>query len=417
MDRSNTLDFNGGDSGPVPLHPSILSGAGALLLLAWMLMAGVSTFAVHLYWRHVARKLDAPWASGVAVIIPVRGSAGPEPEARLARFLASCLAQRGAGFRLIFAVEDLDDPAAGTLAQLAAAAPDVALVVAGRATMRGQKVHNQLAALATLHEGDRFIAFADADVVLAPDWLAQLLRPLLVGRAHVASGYRWILPADHHVASRLCALMDWGVATAGRSRRWNLCWGGSMAIDAAALARVDLPRAWALSLLDDIVLTRAVWRAGMTVHAPHQVLVPSPASHGWRSLFEFGRRQHLLVRVHAPGHWWLAGMTLLVPVAGCAAAVAAAGQGVWLALGVPAAALLLQQWRASLRVGIARRVLPGWCAQQSADLVRTDRWLLPIASIVHLAIWLSSAVGRELTWAGRHYRLTGFARVELLAET
>ncbi len=394
-------------------HPSTALAVGTLLSLAWMLVAGLSTYSVLLYRRHVARRLEVPAGNDVAVIIPVRGR--PGAQARLDRLVAGCLAQQGVAFRLVFAVESLQDPAATTLAKLADETPNVTLVVAGVATQRGQKVHNQLAALATLTGNDRFIVFADADVELPADWLVQLLRPLLLGRAQVASGYRWILPDDRHVASRLCALLDWGIATAPRARRWNLCWGGSMAIDAAALARIDLQRAWAHTLLDDIVLTRAARRAGIAVHAPHHVLVPSPVRHDISSLFEFGRRQYLLVRVHAPGHWWLAGFVLLVPVAGALACVVAAAAGNWPMLAWPLAALALQQVRATLRVDIARRVLPPAQARRSAELVRSSRWLLPLAPLIHLAIWLTSAIGRELTWAGRRYRLLGFARVAIVA--
>ncbi len=397
----------------MPFHPSTAFAVSTLLSLAWMVVAGLSTYGVLLYRRRVARPLDAPVGSDVAVIIPVRGRVGAQYG--LERFLAGCLGQQGVSFRLVFAVESLNDPAAPTLARLAATLPNVNLVVAGPAVERGQKVHNQLAALATLTAADRFIVFADADVELSADWLAQLLRPLLLGRAHVASGYRWILPDDRHVASRLCALLDWGIATAPRARRWNLCWGGSMAIDAAALARIELSQAWAHTVLDDIVLTRAARRAGIAVHAPHHVLVPSPVRHDISSLFEFGRRQYLLVRVHAPGHWWLAGFVLLLPVAGAAAGVVAAVGGDWLAVAWPLVALALQQVRATLRVDIARRVLPPAQARRSAELVRSSRWLLPLAPLVHLGIWLTSAIGRELSWGGRRYRLLGFARVAIVA--
>ncbi len=384
----------------------------ALLLLGWMLIAAVATYGTHLYRGRVARKFDAPEGAGIAVLIPIRGTAWQG--AALERFLASCLAQRGVSYRLIFAVEGADDPAAAPIAALAAREPRVSLVQAGRATRRGQKIQNQLAALATLRPEDRLVVFADADVVLAPDWLAQLLRPLLLGRAELASGYRWILPADEAAASRFCALMDWSVATAARSRRWNLCWGGSIAISREALDRLDLPRLWDRALLDDIVLTRAARRAGIAVHAPHQVLVPSPVRHDFRSLFDFGRRQYLLVRVHAPLHWALAGVTLIVPVVAALVAIGEAWQGDVLAIACLIVALGLQQLRASLRVDIARRVLPPEQAARSAALMRRDRWRLPAAHLLHLAIWLTSAFGGTMTWAGIRYRLLGPGQVEII---
>jgi cellulose synthase/poly-beta-1,6-N-acetylglucosamine synthase-like glycosyltransferase len=383
-----------------------------LLLFAWMVTALLATFATHLYWRQVIREPTPPPVSGVAVLIPIKG-AHPQDAAR-ERFLASCLAQQGVSYRLIFAVESKADPAAAAIARLAAHHPRVTLVVAGLATERGQKVHNQLAALATLRPDDRFVVFVDADLVLAPEFLARLLRPLVHGAVELASGYRWILPADDRFASRLCALMDWSVATAPRSRRWNLLWGGAMAISRSALDRIDLRRCWATTLLDDLVLTRAARRLEMVVDTPRQVLVESPVSHDLRSLFDFGRRQYLFVRVHAPRHWLLAGVTLMVPALAAAVALPAAIDGDMLALGCIVLSLLMQQLRAALRVAIAGRVLPTEPAVRSAALSRRNRWMLPLAHLVHLAIWLTSAFGSTMTWAGTRYRLLGPGRMEIL---
>ena len=386
--------------------------APVLLMLGWMLIALLSSLGVWDYWRGVAVKRDAPAATGVAVLVPIRGAA--DRDWAQARFLDSCLTQRGVSYRLIFAVESLADPAAAALARLAASDARVSLVVAGRATRRGQKVQNQLAALATLGSEDRFVVFADADTVFAPEWLAQLVRPLALGRAQLSSGYRWILPADDHPASRLCALMDWGIATAMRSRRWNLCWGGSMAITRAALERIDLPRCWDQAVDDDLVLTSAARRAGMEVHATPMVLAPSPVRHDWASLVDFGRRQYLFVRVHAPLHWSLAGFTLAVPMLGALAAIQAVLQGRYLALAPLLLALALQQVRAELRLGIARRVLPADEAAQSGAILRRGRAAAPAAHLLHLAIWLTSAVGSTMTWGGVRYRLLGPGRVEII---
>jgi cellulose synthase/poly-beta-1,6-N-acetylglucosamine synthase-like glycosyltransferase len=386
----------------------------ALLLIAWIVIALVATYGTYTYWARVAQKVELPAASGVVVLIPVKGS--PGGAAALERFLASCLGQRGIDYRLIFAVESPDDAAAAPIARLARENPRVSLVIAGQATVRGQKVHNQLAALATLRPEDRFVVFADADVVLDPHWLAQLLRPIVLGYAELTTGYRWILPSDDRFASRACALIDWRVATSPRSPHWSLCWGGSMAMTRDVLDRLDLPRVWNNALLDDLVLTRTARHAGVLLGDAVRVLVPSPVSHDMASLFDFGRRQYLLLRVHAPWHWWLSGITLVVPALAGGAALVMAAQGSMVAVACLAVALALQQLRAQLRIGIAWRVLPGH-ARQSAMVLRRDRWLLPAIHMLHLAIWLTSMCGRTMTWAGKRYRLLGFGRVEIVGRS
>jgi len=233
-------------------------------MFGWLVIAGLLISGLYIHVRRVARRLASPFGEGIAVLIPIKGVRGHDVALR--RFLASCLVQRGVSYRLIFAIEAESDPASAALARLVACDSRASLVIAGQAIDRGQKVHNQLAALATLSPTDRFIVFADADTVLAPDWLAQLLRPLLLGHTELATGYRWLLPADHQLASRLCALIDWSIATSPRSKHLNLCWGGSMAVSRSALDQIDLPCCWDRALADDMVLTRAARRAGVLIN-------------------------------------------------------------------------------------------------------------------------------------------------------
>jgi hypothetical protein len=85
-----------------------------------------------------------------------------------------------------------------------------------------------------------------------------------------------------------------------------------------------------------------------------------------------------------------------------------------LAFGCIVLSLLMQQLRAVLRVAVAGRVLPPGPAARSATLMRRDRWMLPLAHLLHLAIWLTSAFGSTMTWAGTRYRLLGPGRVKIL---
>jgi cellulose synthase/poly-beta-1,6-N-acetylglucosamine synthase-like glycosyltransferase len=383
-----------------------------LILLPWIAIAALTTYGVYAYWRYVEMKFDSPDGEDVAVIIPIKGAAGHE--AHYDSLITTCLAQRQVSCRLIFAVESAADPAAGPIARIAGGDSRVTLVIAGPASGRSQKVHNQLAALSTLTPRDRYVVFADSDVSPAPDWLSQLLRPILWGTAELTSGYRWILPADDRLASRFCALMDWGVATAPRSRRWNVCWGGSVAVARATLDRLDLARVWAGVLSDDFALTRAARAAGIRIFAAHQVLAPSPVRHDLASMIAFGRRQYMITRIHSPRYWWLAGVTLAFPALCGVFAIIVALRGdiaaiVWIAI-----AFCLQQLRAWLRVDIARRVLPAEEAAISAALLKRDWWKLPAVGPAHLAIWLASAFGRTITWAGIRYRMLEPDRIEIL---
>ena len=139
---------------------------------------------------------------------------------------------------------------------------------------------------------------------------------------------------------------------------------------------------------------------------------PSPAGHDVAGLLRFGARQYRLVRHHAPGHWWLAGGLLLLPVLGGAAALALAASGSLPALMAVAAAVLLGAVRAGLRMAAARAVLPPAAARLARRTLRRGPLLQPLVSVLHLAAWFGSIPRRHLDWAGRRYRLGPRGAVE-----
>jgi hypothetical protein len=223
-----------------------MEAAAGALLLAWMVQA-----AATLLCGWTLRLLDRPqpWPrEAPPVLAPVRG-----PLPGLDRFLAALAAQDYPAWRVALVVEAEADPAFPALARFAAAHPDrAAVVVAGPATRRRQKVQNLLAGLGHLRAGDAALVMLDADTAPPPDLLRRLLRPVLTGQGDIASGYRWTLPADGAAGSALVALADMAVATLPRCARCNLCWGGATAIGRAALGRLDLPRVWDAALSDDL---------------------------------------------------------------------------------------------------------------------------------------------------------------------
>jgi hypothetical protein len=142
------------------------------------------------------------------------------------------------------------------------------------------------------------------------------------------------------------------------------------------------------------------------MYVPPFVLVPTPASYDWVSLFRFMHRQYLLIRVYAPGHWWFAAWTLIVPALGAAFALARSPTHGW-ALGFIAASLTLLQLRLALRGSIARQVLAPAAMPAALATVKFARWAWPLIHLIHLAAFVSSALGRRFSWAGVRYLLDG----------
>jgi cellulose synthase/poly-beta-1,6-N-acetylglucosamine synthase-like glycosyltransferase len=375
------------------------------LLLAWLLTDLLATYSV----LHHRRAFVAPpallEAPRVVILVAIKGVTALTPI-----FLNALASQLYGDFRLILALESEADrafPLAMNMQRLMTGRLEVDVVIAGPSSCRAQKVHNLLAALSRLRAEDRVVVFADADIVPPLTWLSQLVRPVAVHEAAASCGYRWQLPQDLRFPSLMVAAIDMSIATAARSRHWNLCWGGSVAIDRQALDQIDLPTVWDRAASDDLTLSAALRARGLRMYVPPWVLVPSPISHDWASSFRFAHRQYLLLRIYAFRHWLLCAWLACVPTLAAWLALRALWSGArWPLLGLILSGLLLQV-RLSTRRGIARMVLQGVQIDAAQATIGFARWAWPLIHLTHLAAFLTSAVGHRFTWAGIGYRLHG----------
>src|SRR5271163_4163765 len=321
------------------------------ILFAWLLTDLVATYGVSHYRRGLSPLAPSQETPKVAILAAVKGVS-----ATTAQFLDRLCRQQYPFYRLVFALESMSDPVLPLIEgmqQGLAGRIAVDVVFAGRATQRAQKVQNLLAALRALRDDDRIVAFADADILPDEGWLSRLIRPIANGEVVASTGYRWQLPTDRHWPSLIVAAVDLSAATAARSQRWNLCWGGSVALDRAALDRIDLPAVWDRAASDDLTLTAALRARGLKIRAPLQALIPSPAAYTWTSLFSFARRQYLMVRTYARGHWLLAGWTLCLPTLAATIAIRETLDGRWWALSFIFGSIALLQVRLRIRRQIA----------------------------------------------------------------
>jgi hypothetical protein len=375
------------------------------LLIAWLLTDCIATFGVWFYLRSLIPLAPATASPRAVILVAIKGA-----DDITAQFLDRICRQEYPAYRIIVALESQTDPALSLVkATLQAVANrlELDIVIAGSATQRAQKVHNLLAALAALREEDRIVVFADADTLLPPDWLTNLIRPVAIGEVSASTGYRWPLPIDGEMATRIGAAADLSITTSARSRHWNMCWGGSTAVAREALDVIDLRAVWDRAASDDVTLTRALRDKRFTINSPLRTLVPSPVTHTWTGLFSFARRQHLMLRTYAPGHWLFGGITLCVPAIGAACALVLLAQRSWVGAVVLLTSIAMLQIRLRIRRRIAARVLPDEAQSAARATVEFSSWAWPLIHFVHCIAFISSCVGRRFTWAGVRYRLNG----------
>jgi hypothetical protein len=175
------------------------------------------------------------------------------------------------------------------------------------------------------------------------------------------------------------------------------------------LTQIDLPAVWNRAASDDLALTAALRARGLKINMPLRVLVPSPVTHDWSTLFRFAHRQYLLVRTYAFRHWLLAGWTLCLPALAAAIAVSELWRGRWWASAFIVGSLALLQVRLLIRRRLADLLLPPFAIAPARATIAFARWAWPLIHLVHLGAFLTSAAGRRFSWAGIQYRLDGKA--------
>jgi cellulose synthase/poly-beta-1,6-N-acetylglucosamine synthase-like glycosyltransferase len=408
-DRHGSLRI-GASGREVGNDAAMLDSAGALLaicatslLALWVAASLAATLLTAAVLRAAAhRPKPPPNQPPCVVLVPVKGCSPNLPA-----FVDALMAQDYRPFRVVFVVESERDPAYPVLAEAAHAASERAtLVVAGIAADRGQKVHNLAIALETLDGRDAIVAFTDADLLLPPDWLTQLTRPIARGTTELTTSYTILTPRSARPATLAASLISLGIATCPSPAGRHLVSGCATAIRRETLAALRPSRYLANTISDDLSLSRAARDAGIGVRHVLAARAPTPVEYGWRDLRAYGGRQYRILRLYAPAHWWFAAAALLLPVAGTATAVALAAAGDEAALLGPATVWLLQQGRFVLRRRIAERLFDATTFRTLAPAFRVQHVVGPLVHLAHAALFLGSAFGNTVRWAGITYRVT-----------
>lgn len=358
-----------------------------------------------------------------AVIVPCRGLDDAFEENIRSFFL-----QDYEPYGLRFVVEDEADPAYAELKRLIekyqpeSRARDVQLLVAGRASGCSQKLHNLLCAVRNIDADTQVLAFADSDACVGPDWLSHLVYPLRDSQAAkngAATGYRWFVPKSNNWATLTLSAVNAKIAQMLGNTRFNLAWGGSMAIRTDTFRRLNLEQIWSSALSDDLSLSAAVIQAGLKIAFVPACMSASYESVTWKELWEFGRRQFLITRVYRPKMWLFGLFSVVFAVFGLWGGAAAAiwtlrmENPSWIVISWPVMFGGCQWLHAFLRQRMIGKLLEK-DRENLKPAARADLAFFWLFSMILLAVVAASAAGNTLTWRGIRYQLKGPSRVEIL---
>ncbi|HEX8491585.1 MAG TPA: glycosyltransferase [Pyrinomonadaceae bacterium] len=381
-------------------------------LLIWQgiasLIGGVAFFNYVRREMNAARPAFAPFAS---VIAPCRGL-----DQGLRDNLDALFRQDYPAYEIIFVTDSADDPALAVVEEVSRAWKQEArarsrVLIAGKATESGQKVHNLRAAVGQVDSLSEILVFVDTDARPRTHWLSSLVAPLADEGIGATTGYRWFIPARGGLATHLRSVWNASIASAlGARGEKNFCWGGSTAIRLATFQKLNMLERWRGTLSDDFTLMRSLRRAQLPIHFVPACLTASLEDCGFRELLEFTTRQLKITRVYAPQFWkavlvgsllfvfvFFGGLALVATRAMLGQTYAAPLALICLiyALGIAKAALRwravslpLNAYRARLRKSLAAHLL-----------------LWPLASVIYLYNALCAAFSRRINWRGITYEL------------
>jgi ceramide glucosyltransferase len=369
--------------------------AGLVSSAVYLLLVLIAAFR----WRF-ARPEPVAQAAGEVVLPPVtvlKPLQGTEPF--LEQNLESFFRQDYPCFELIFGARFRTDPALQVVEALQKKYPGVKtrIVLSGEPAYPNAKVYALEKMVAVAHYP--YLVITDSDVQVKPNFLAQVVRPLLdssVGMVTciyrgVPSGGLW---------SRLEALgmsveMPSGVLVAEMVEGMKFALGPGMATRKDVLARFGGIRVLGAYCSDDFLLGQLTDAVRKKVVLSRHVIDHVAMNRSARASLAHQLRWMKSTRFSRPlGHAGT-GLTFAMPfgLVGLAAGIAMGSRT--LGFGLLGVAVLN---RVVQSIVIGWGVLRDWRALWFC-------WLYPVRDLLGFLLWAASYFGTEIVWRGEHYQL------------
>ena len=343
--------------------------------------------------RIAAAAVPASSLPKVTILKPVHGM-----EPSLEQNLESFFLLDYPNFEIIFGAREADNAALQIADKVRARHPHVksSVVLSGVPTWANAKVFSLDRMIAA--SSNDYLVISDSDVNVAPDFLRNVIPPLLdPGVGLVTCPYRGIPATD--LWSRLEALgmsieMPSGVMVADMMEGMRFAMGAVMATRRDALEKIGGIGATADYYSDDFVLGNEVWAAGFKVVLSHEIVEHVLVPRSFQQTFGDQLRWMKSTRYSRPKGHVGSGLTFAMPF-GVLGLIAAGALGSW-TLGV----LLLT---AAFLNRMSQAIVVGWGVIGDSRALRYC-WLYPFRDLMGFLIWVASFTSRTFLWRGETYR-------------
>jgi ceramide glucosyltransferase len=328
----------------------------------------------------------------VTLLKPVHGM-----EPRLAENLESFFLQDYPNFEIVFGAREAGNPALQVAEELRRRYPHIKskTVISGYPLWPNAKVFS-LDKMIRESSFDHFI-ITDSDIKVAPDFVRNLVPPLLDPKNGLATCFYRGVPAPG-LWSTLEALgmsveMPSGVMVADMMEGMRFAMGAVMATRRDVLEKIGGIRSTRDYYSDDFVLGHEIWTAGYRVLLSHHFVEHVLMPRSFRETFGDQLRWMKSTRYSRPKGHVGTGLTFAVPF-GILGFVAAA------ALGHTAVGAALLAWSVVNRV--VQSLVVGWGVLRDPRALRLC-WLYPLRDLLGFCTWAGSFVSRTFFWRGETY--------------
>ncbi|ODG99965.1 glycosyl transferase family 2 [Nostoc sp. KVJ20] len=232
-------------------------------------------------------------------------------------FLADCIRalvnQNYPQYELHIVVDSQEDPAwdiiTKTIQQTGATHVKVSPLIVRHNTC-SLKCSALVQAIFALDDSYNVAAFIDADVIAHPNWLRELVVPLIDKQIGASTGNRWYLPPSEQWGSLVRYVYN--SASVVSMYIHEYAWGGSMAMKLSNLRQAQLLDIWTQSISVDAPVHRALQNIGLKVKFVPTVMMINGEDCDLAQCLRFITRQLIMPRLYHP-KWMLFVVQVFVP--------------------------------------------------------------------------------------------------------
>lgn len=384
------------------------------MLPFWLLLIAIQCTMLFVFWLGARERIleskkplvspTGPRPAGlredpnptVAMIIPVAGQ-----RSYMRRALRSLVVQDYPHLVTIMVTASVDDPAVELIQELQKDFPTLRHVIAGRTQGCGQKNWNILQAVETVKDTTDIFVFCDSTHYAQPDFVRQLIMPIIKGEAAFTTGYHAVDVQDHQLVSLSYQLSVLLMRFLQALSAFTQPWGGAMAISQQAFLRHGIAAFWRDKVVDDCSLARFLMHKNVHVQlCAHAVLRtparnhPMPVWHMWMM------RQVLFLKFCIVGQWLLLGVFALLM------ALPLAGSVLVLLGGLVGLAPEWTYWAVLTHVILLMAILLGWreCLPRPVPIFL---WFAAFILSMYqfLRVYIATIPARGIMWSGIYYRV------------